>query len=146
MLAEIHWVQAEILVAQSLWHEAKSVAAQAAELAAATGNRGLELAAWRLLSEIELQHGDLHAASAALDQAQQFMAEANDDLEAGRVAAQAGRLHLYSGQLAQARQELRVAQQVFMRLGASLDLESVEEAMKELSVSKAETNPLAATI
>jgi predicted ATPase/class 3 adenylate cyclase/Tfp pilus assembly protein PilF len=140
MLAEIHWVQAEILAAQSRWHEAKSVATQAAELATATGNRSLELAAWRLLSEIELQNGKLRAARAALDQAQQFMAEANDDLEAGRMAAQAGRLHLYSGQLAQARHELRVAQQVFMRLGASLDLKNVEEAMKELSLSKAETN------
>ena len=126
MLAEIHRIQAEILLAKSAWDEAKVAAEQSASLAAEKGNRSLEAAAWRVVSEIGLGRQDPHAAREALVKAQHILADVTDELEAGRVAALAGWISLYEGQVTQAEADLRVAQGVFMRLGASLDLKRVE--------------------
>jgi tetratricopeptide (TPR) repeat protein len=129
LLAEINRVQAEIWLAKSAWDEARSAVEQAAALASEMGNHSLEVAAWRVASEIELRCEDIPAARETLGRAQRALARANDELEAGRVAAQAGRLYLHEGQLARAEVELRVAQEIFMRLGASLDLRRVEAAL-----------------
>jgi hypothetical protein len=82
-----------------------------------------------VFAEIELRCQDIPAARETLARAQRALVHANDELEAGRVAAQAGRLYLHEGQLARAEVELRVAQEIFMRLGASLDLRRVEAAL-----------------
>ncbi len=134
VLAEIHRIQAEILMASSAWHDAELAAKQSAVLAAETGNRSLEATAWRVLSEVALQHEDLEAAREALANARHALADASDELEAGRVAAQAGRIHLGEGQLAQAETELRIAQEIFMRLGATLDLKRVEQSLRTQSI------------
>ena len=134
MLTEIYRVQAEIRLAESAWDEAQAAAEKSASLAAETGNRSLEAAAWRVLSEIALHRNDPNTAARALTKAQQALADVTDELEAGRVAAQAGRLHLSTGQFKQAETELRMAQEIFMRLGASLDLKRVEQALKESPV------------
>ena len=129
MLAEIYWIQAEIHLANLAWDESRAHAEQSATLAAETGNRSLETAAWRVISEVELQRGNLSAAHEALAKAQQAMSHGADELETGRVAAVAGQIHLREGQSAQAEEDFRVAQEIFMRLGASPDLKRVESAL-----------------
>ncbi len=52
-----------------------------------------------------------------------------DELEAGRVKAQSGRIHLSGGKCTQAEADLRTAKMTFMRLGANLDLKRVEAAL-----------------
>jgi tetratricopeptide (TPR) repeat protein len=131
MLAEIHRTQAEICLAGEAWEEAEEATERSARLAAETGNRSLEAAAWRVLSQIKTQQGDLHAACEALNQARESLADAGDDLEMGRVAAQAGRLLLAQGGLPGAESELRRAYEIFLRLGARLELRQVEDALRE---------------
>lgn len=135
--AEVYCIQAEILLAKSEWAKARTIAEESAIIAAERGNRGLESSAWRIVSETELQRGQIHAAWEALSKAQRATADAADDLEAGRLASQRGRIHLYEGNFAHAEAELRAAKMTFMRLGANLDLQRVEEALRRPSVLQA---------
>jgi predicted ATPase/class 3 adenylate cyclase len=130
LLAETYCIQAEILRAQSAWGKALALLEQCVALTAETGNRDLEATAWRVASQVELQRGDLVAAREALVQAQEALTGATNELEAGRVAAQRGRISLQEGDLAGAEKQLRVAQEIFMRLGATLDLRQVEETLE----------------
>jgi tetratricopeptide (TPR) repeat protein len=138
LLAEIHYVQAKILVAKSVWDEAKAEAEGAVLLAVETGNRCLEASSWRVASEIELTRGDPQAALAELAKSRRALADVTDHLEAGRIAAQAGRIGLHEGQLDQAVANLESAQEIFVQLGANLDLRQVEEALEQASTLKAE--------
>jgi hypothetical protein len=61
------------------------------------------------------------------------VADASDDLETGRLAAQRGRILLHEGRLSPAEVELRTARMIFMRLGAAIDLQRVDEAQKRVS-------------
>jgi hypothetical protein len=88
-------------------------------------------------SEIELQQGNLSAARAALAQARLALSNVTDEMEAGRVAAQAGRLSLQEGDAAQAEKNLRIAEDIFVGLGASLDLKLVEQALNRPSAPPA---------
>ena len=132
LMGEIYLTQAEILLAGSTWEEAGQTAERSISLAVETGNRSLEAAAWRVVSEVELQQGKCAAASQALDRARQALTNVTDELENGRIAAQAGRIALHEGQFDQAEKELRTAKEVFMRLGAQRDMGTVEEALKRL--------------
>ena len=58
--------------------------------------------------------------------ARQAIAGATDELETGRLAAQAGRIYRREGAVTQADAELGVAQAIFTQLGAKLDLERLE--------------------
>jgi tetratricopeptide (TPR) repeat protein len=127
--AEIYRLQAEVLMARDAWDGARRAADKAAIQAAETGNRGQESAAYRALSEIERREGRLTAAYDALNRAEQLTAEMTDELEAGRVIAQRGRLYLQEGRHGEAEADLRAAKSVFMRLGANLDLQWVEDAL-----------------
>ena len=131
LLAEIHFVRAKILLAKSVWDEAKAEAKYAVSLVVETGNRSLEASCWRVASEIELARGNPQAALAELAKARQALADVTEHLEAGRIAAQAGRISLHGGQLEQAVADLESAQEVFMQLGANLDLRQVEEALEQ---------------
>jgi predicted ATPase len=130
MRAEIYRIQAEILLARSAWNEAREAAESTVALSFETGNRCLESSAWRVVSEIELRKGDSRAARQALARAQGVMVDVTDELEAGRVAAQSGRVHLSEGRYVQAEADLRAAKTTFMRLGAGLDLKQVELALR----------------
>jgi predicted ATPase/class 3 adenylate cyclase len=130
MRGEVYRIQAQILLARSSWQEARASAEAAAAQAAETGNRSQESAAWRVLSEIELRQGAPLAAHEALLKAQQLATEMTDELEAGRVRAQSGRIHLSLGLYGQAEADLRAAKTIFMRLGAALDLNRVESALE----------------
>jgi hypothetical protein len=99
------------------------------------GNRSLEAAGWRVASEIEVRRGDPRAAHEALAKAQRALADRTDELESARVAAQAGRIYIYEGQFTKAEAQLRNARETFMRLGASLELEHVEEALRQPSMA-----------
>jgi hypothetical protein len=98
----------------------------------------LEAAGWRVASEIEVRRGDLQAAHEALAKARRALADRTDDLESARVAAQAGRIYLCEGQYAKADADLRSARETFMRLGAGLELERVEEALRQPSTADPE--------
>jgi tetratricopeptide (TPR) repeat protein len=135
LIAEIQKIQAEILLARSKLDEAWTTAQLATGMAARMGNRSLEAAGWRVASEIEIRRGDPRAAHEALAKAHRALANRTDELESARVAAQAGRLYIYEGQLAKAEEQLRNARETFMRLGASLELERVEEALRQPSMA-----------
>ena len=118
LLAEIHWVQAEILLAGSALDKAKAEVERAVLLAAETGNRNLEASAWRVASEIELARQEPQAAREALDKASQALADATDQLEAGHIAALAGRINLCEGRSKQAEADLEKALAAGARSGA----------------------------
>ncbi|MCP4542219.1 MAG: tetratricopeptide repeat protein [Chloroflexi bacterium] len=145
-LAEIYQTQAEILLAMSQWDEAKTAAEKAASLAAEKGNRSLEAVGWRVASEIELGRENPRAARELLTKSQSALSDTTNELEAGRVAAQAGRISIYEGQYAQAEADLRAAKEVFMRLGAGLDLKRVKVALKQPSMLNAITPRTPTTI
>jgi tetratricopeptide (TPR) repeat protein len=129
LVAESYLAQAEIYLARSTWSEAVEAAEQAAVLAAEEGNRSLEAAAWRVASEVALRQNQLWDAEAFISKAQVALAEVTAELEAGRVAAQVGRIRHYQGQASQADANLRTAKEIFMRLGANLDLNRVKETL-----------------
>jgi predicted ATPase/class 3 adenylate cyclase/uncharacterized protein HemY len=141
LLVEVFRIQAEIWLTKSAWDKSLEAAQKSAALAAEIGNRSLEVAAWRVLSEIELQKGNFQASRDAIRQAKTALDEANDELEAGRVAAQAGRMYLLAAQVKQAETELKTAQEIFMRLGASLELKQVEKALRRPSSPEEEVEP-----
>jgi tetratricopeptide (TPR) repeat protein len=134
ILTEIYQTQAEILLARSEWDEAKAAAERATSLAVKGGNRSLEAAGWRVASEIELRQGNPAAAREVIAKAQQTLADVTDELERARVAAQTGRINMAEGQYTQADTDLRVAKEIFMRLGASIDLKRVEDALRQPSI------------
>jgi predicted ATPase len=135
LLAEVHRIRAEILMARETWGEASEMAKQSASVARETGNRVLESAAWRVASECALRQDDGPAARESLARAQQAIIDVMDELEAGRVVAQAGRLSLYEGDSVQAEKNLQVALGTFKRLRARLDVERVEYDLNQLSIS-----------
>jgi tetratricopeptide (TPR) repeat protein len=134
--AEVYCIQAEIMLARGDLDQARVTAANAAKTAAETGNRSLESVAWRVVSEIELERGDTQSAHQALLKAATVKGAAADDLEAGRRAAQRGRIYLFEGQYKQAEADLRKARMIFMRLGANHDLQLVELALKQSRIGQ----------
>ena len=94
-----------------------------------------------MASETELQRHDLPAAREALEKARCASVQVTDELEAGRIAALAGRIALSVGDVAQAETDLQVAQEIFMRLGANLDLRRVEDALKRRANVRIEAIP-----
>ncbi len=134
---EIYCVQAELHLAQSALDEAKGVAEKAIAKAQKIGNRVMESAAWRVIAEVERQKRQFSAARAVLETADNLLAKGSDELEMARVIFAKGRLALDEGDESQAYQNLRVAKEVFMRLGANLDIERVEQLLKNRLAIKA---------
>jgi tetratricopeptide (TPR) repeat protein len=132
--AEIYRIQAEVLCVQAQWEEAHAVAVRSARMAAETGNRALEASVWRVIAGIELEQRSPGAARQAIEKAQQILPDATDELEAGRIAVQAGRIDLYEERAAEAQAHLRAAQRIFIRLGANPDLKRVEGILRRGSV------------
>ncbi|MCL5996177.1 MAG: tetratricopeptide repeat protein, partial [Chloroflexi bacterium] len=126
LLGEVRLVRSEILLAQSRASEARTEAQLAITLANGNGNRRAEAAGWRLVSQIELNAGNTATAEQAIANARLVMAEVTDELEKGRVMAQNGHVLLHESRYAEARKELQAARDLFARLGATLDLASVE--------------------
>jgi predicted ATPase/class 3 adenylate cyclase len=133
LLPEICKTQAEILLAKSEWEAAWEAVQRATSLAAEKGNRSLEATSWRVASEIELARDNPEAAREMLARAQTALADVTDELEAARIAAQAAKINIYQGEHAQAEADLRAAKEIFMRLGASLELKRVEDTLRQSS-------------
>jgi tetratricopeptide (TPR) repeat protein len=131
-LVEILQLEAQILAAEGAPDQARAQAERSACLAAEVGIRTLEASAWRVAVEAELRRGDDAAARQVLIKAQQILETVTDELLIGRTAALAGQIAWHEGQLAQAERDLRAAQEVFARLGASRDLTQVQDALRRL--------------
>ena len=127
VLAEAHRVRAELLLAHEGYDDALAAARQAAALAATVGNPSFEAAAWRVASEAALRLDDLAQAEKLIDDARQALTGATDELETGRVAAQAYRIHRRMGHAEQAETDLLTAREIFNRLGAHYFLDQLEE-------------------
>jgi predicted ATPase/class 3 adenylate cyclase/Tfp pilus assembly protein PilF len=126
-------VEAEILLARVDLDGAKEMAERSATLAIETGNRPFEAIAWRVLAQIELHRGDIPAARHAIDNAYSAMVDVTDELGAGRIAAQAGAVYLAEGNRDEAEEQLRLAHDIFTRLGAAFDLAKVKESQTRLN-------------
>lgn len=137
--AEAHRVRAKILLAQSARDEAAQAARKSAAIAAEIRIPRLLAAAWRVLAECELQRGNIASAGQVIAKAWEIAdhGELNDELERGRIAAQAARVDLACGDVREASENLRIAREIFRRLGADLYLEAVK--------SNREDEPSAAT-
>jgi tetratricopeptide (TPR) repeat protein len=141
LLPEICKTQARILLARSAWEPAWQAVQRATSLAVEKGNRSLEAASWRVASEIELARGNPEAARELLVKAQDALADVTDELETARVAAHAARIHIYHDEYAQAEEALRVAKEIFMRLGASLELKRVDDTLRQSPTQDDTTQP-----
>ena len=126
LLTEIRLVRTEVFLVQGDIDEAGKEVEEALTLAATAGNKRLEADGWRLVSQIELQRDDQDAARQALTHGQTIMAEVTDDLEKGRIALQSARVLLSEGNAAEARREMHEARLIFTRLGAALDLATLD--------------------
>ncbi len=130
--AEVSRVRAEIVMIKGDGDLAIELAERSVSLASETGNRLLETTAWRVMSEIECRRGKSDRALQAIDQALAGLADVTDELEIGRVKAQAGRVYLEHGDHDRAHGELAVALETFERLDAKLDVERVQNLMLRL--------------
>jgi len=136
VLAEAYRVQAEIYSQTGEVELARAQAERSAALAAEIGQANLEVAAWRVAASIALQLQDYVMAQDALDRAQQAAGIGVDDIEIGRLAAVAGRLHMRTGEIALAKESLTAAREVFMRLGARIELADIEDALRASTQSR----------
>lgn len=133
VMAEVYRIQAELLLADKQCQQARETIKRALILTAEIGDRLLEVRAWRVASQIELQCGDLSAAKAALESAYSIVETAHDELAAGRLAVQDGKIMAYAGDRERAREEFLRARQIFVQLGAALDLQKADSAMQEVA-------------
>jgi tetratricopeptide (TPR) repeat protein len=137
LLAEIHKVQTEIFLAKPDLEKAKSTIRNATILAARLDNRSLEAACWRVTSEIEVKCGNHIAALKAIANSREAISSKTNELENARIAAQAGQIYIFEGQIDKAEDELESAREIFIRLGADLDRERTEKLLQQAKV----TNP-----
>ncbi len=111
-------------------YPAQEKAEQATRLAVEVGSTGIEVSAWRILSEIDLSLGDAQSAQHAIDQAAS-LAEIHSPLEQGHVATQTGRIHLALGETALAAECFGQALTIYRDLGAEFYLANIEMLLQE---------------
>ena len=128
---EIYCAQAELYLAQSALDDAKRTAEKAIAQAQKVGNRVMESSAWRVIAEVERQNKQFDAAKSVLQTADELQESGADELEFARVEYQKGLVALDEKDEAAARQHLRIAKEIFMRLGANLDIERVEQCLRD---------------
>ncbi len=133
---EIYCAQAELHLAQSELEKAKHTAEKAIVQAQKAGSRVMESSAWRVIAEVERQKRQFSAARQVLETADKLLANGSDELERARVIFAKGHLALDEGDESQAYQNFRVAKEVFMRLGANLDIERVEQLLKDRLIAR----------
>lgn len=122
VIVEAHCSQAEIALAGAELIKAQENARKAADLALQIGSYPLRAAALRLKSASLLSQGDHRQAFQALEEAWQALAESPDNLEDGRLHAQALQIALAEGDYESARHHRQSAQTTFQQLGAGRDL------------------------
>lgn len=135
MRAEIERFLAELWLHRGELHKAESVAQKSIALAHEMGNPRAESAGWRTASLCYLHQKNVEAAQRAIQYGWTAFATATDELEHGRLFAQAGEVYLADNNIIEARSSLRRARIIFRRLGAKLDLARVDRVLKESGVS-----------
>jgi predicted ATPase/class 3 adenylate cyclase len=123
---EAYCTQAEIQLAKNELVQAEESAQNAAKLAAQIGVGPLLATAWRLTSASLLRQGNIQKASQALETAWQALADGPDQLEDGRLHAQAMLVALACHDQEQAQEHRKAAEQAFKFLGASRELAQLE--------------------
>ena len=126
ILADMKRIQAEIFLANGDYDGALDIAHNAASISNDISNRSYESASWRIAAESARQKGDLDLAFALIEKASLALSEVKDDLETGRVALQAHRIHHDAAHDKQAHEEFQKARQIFNQLGARLYLNEPE--------------------
>ncbi len=71
----------------------------------------------------------METAHAALIKAQQALSNRTEEVESARLTAQEGRILMQEGQTDKAGISLITAREIFIRLGANLELKHVEEIL-----------------
>jgi tetratricopeptide (TPR) repeat protein len=123
VIVEAYCTLAEIQLANNRLVEAEESAQSAARLASQIGVSPLLAIAWRLTSASMLRQGHIENARQALERAWQALEEGPDRFEDGRLHAQAMLVALAENDQEQAQRHREAAEQVFIQLGASRDLE-----------------------
>ncbi|GAB4481116.1 MAG: hypothetical protein Kow00124_28530 [Anaerolineae bacterium] len=129
-MSEAHRLKAEILLSESQYAEALQAAEQAVRAAVADGNPGFIAAAWRVMAEIDFAKGSLESAREHIAHAAKALEGDATSLDAGRVAFLTGRLDRAEGKTREADEQFKKARGIFMRLGAAVDLKTLENEMK----------------
>jgi tetratricopeptide (TPR) repeat protein len=124
--SELGRTQAEILIAQGEYELAFQAAQNAALIASEIGNRLMEAGGWRIAAASLLQKGSPEQAHAILQKAWDAISEADDELETGRIHAQARAIYLVKQDQECAQKHYEFAKEIFSRLGAARDLNLLE--------------------
>jgi tetratricopeptide (TPR) repeat protein len=124
--SELGRTQAEILIAQGDYEQAFQAAQQAAILAGEIGNRLMEAGGWRIAASSLLHKGLPEDAREILQKAWEAISVADDELETGRIHAQAWAIDLAIGDHEHAQTHFDSAKEIFEHLGAARDLKLLE--------------------
>jgi predicted ATPase/class 3 adenylate cyclase len=131
VIIEAYCTEAEIWLAKNELSQAEESAHNATQLAAQIGGGPLLATAWRLTAASRLRCGELKQAGAALDTAWQALADSPDELEEGRLHAQALLIALASQSPEQAEAHRQIAERIFKHLGVTRDLALLEAAQTQ---------------
>ncbi len=127
IITEAHVLLAEIFLTQQLNGKAKETAVQAASAAMKAGNRVLESSAWRVAAASWYQEGNPLEAHKTLAKARTALLDNPDELETGRVHAQASQIYQALDNFEEAKECFEAAKTIFERLGAERDLIILEQ-------------------
>ena len=127
LLSEMIFVKAEIQLAQGSYDEAIQSAKQAANIAAEVGNRAVEASSRRVETESLRRQGKIKEALQALSKAWGALPEGTDELETGRLHAEAVAICLSSGEHEKASTHTQKAREIFNHFGAMRDLAQLDK-------------------
>lgn len=130
LFAEMQMVDAEILLARARFLESEQTANKAITLAKEIDSHPLMAGSWRIIASCRLQQGKTEQAQQALDQAWKALSGGSDELEFGRVHAQATLVCMELRDTEQAYQHYTQAKVIFERLGAARDLSLLNTAFQ----------------
>ena len=116
----------EIFLAQKFPLEAYKYAQKAALLSQEINNSLMESGAWRIAAESQLQNNKPAEANQTLQNAWTALEKIDDEVETGRVNAQAYKIMQALGEEGKAQNYYKIALEIFSRLGAKRDLQNLE--------------------
>jgi predicted ATPase/class 3 adenylate cyclase/Tfp pilus assembly protein PilF len=133
VIIEANSTLAEILLAKNELAKAEERARTAINLASEIGTGPLLALPWRLISAVALRQGQIEKAGSALVTAWQALAAGQDQLEDGRLHAQAALVAIAKADVDQAKVHYQAADQIFTGLGASRDLAHLKLIEQQIS-------------
>lgn len=126
LVAESSLLAARLLLAEHEPEDALKMARRATIVAAELNDPTLATAAWRHVTECNVRLNEIEAARRSLLRAREAEREDTNMLERGRVLLQSARLHMLGGRSGDAHEDVEQAREIFVRLGAKLELERCE--------------------